>query len=65
MFDDVHARAGADTFLPPLDAHARERRPGQIVLAELAGPASALRTRGMLLAVKHEAEAATRQVTPR
>lgn len=40
------------------------RRPGQIVLAELASPAAALRTRGMLLAVKHEAEAAARQITP-
>jgi hypothetical protein len=39
------------------------RHPGQVVLAELAGPAMALKTRGMLLGVKHEAEAA-RQLTP-
>lgn len=40
------------------------RRPGQIALAELAGPASALWTRGMLVAIKHEAESAARQITP-
>ena len=40
------------------------RHPGQVVLAELAGPATALRTRGMLLEIKHEAEAA-RRLTPR
>ena len=39
------------------------RRPGQVVLAELAGPATALRARGMLLGIKHAAEAA-RQFTP-
>ena len=40
------------------------RRPGQVLLAELAGPAAALSTRGMLLGIKHEAEAA-RKLTPR
>ncbi len=40
------------------------RHPGQVVLAELAGPATALRARGMLLEIKHEAEAA-RRLTPR
>jgi hypothetical protein len=40
------------------------RHPGQVVLAELAGPAMSLRTRGMLLGIKHDAEAA-RQLTPR
>lgn len=40
------------------------RHPGQVVVAELAGPAMSLRTRGMLLGIKHEAEAA-RQITPR
>lgn len=40
------------------------RRPGQVVLAELAGPATALKARGMLLDVKHQAEAA-HQFTPR
>lgn len=40
------------------------RRPGQVLLAELAGPATALRTRGTLQAIKHDAEAA-RQLTPR
>lgn len=40
------------------------RHPGQVVLAEMAGPAMSLKTRGMLLGIKHDAEAA-RQLTPR
>jgi hypothetical protein len=40
------------------------RHPGQVLLAELAGPATSLRARGMLLGIKHNAEA-TRQLTPR
>lgn len=40
------------------------RHPGQVLLAELAGPATSLRARGTLLGIKHDAEAA-RQLTPR
>ena len=40
------------------------RRPGQVLLAELAGPATSLRARGMLLGIKHDAEAAL-ALTPR
>ncbi|EHI13731.1 hypothetical protein [Mycolicibacterium thermoresistibile] len=33
------------------------RRPGQVLVAELAGPVAALLTRGLLLGIKHRAEA--------
>lgn len=40
---------------------ARLRRPGEVLGAELSGPVMSLMTRGMLLGIKHRAEAAARR----
>jgi hypothetical protein len=40
------------------------RHPGQVILVELAGPATAMLNRSTLLGIKHQAEAAE-QLTPR
>ena len=43
---------------------ARLRRPGEVLLTELAGPAAALITRGILLGIKRRAESSPQQGMP-